>query len=423
MGSGVGYSKFYLFHFMLVLFSISFAYVSVSRGKQSILMLPKSGFLYFLYIMFFWYALSVFWSIEPVYSLKYLFYLVIGITLVFLLNSFIYNEFNYQLVFKVLSIFFILAIGIALLESFTSFRLPTSPYSEYATLFGRTVTDFMSFDSSIQTLIQSAPTSFWGNPNNLAVAMTLIFPFFAMRKDKVIKVAGIISIVTIIIMTGSRGAFLGLIFSILILIFLKGVRFWLPTLILMVFSFSIFTANIERLKKSDNVRVAELAWTGDALYSYLFNKDESMSSIGYRQQLIQNGLDALRDSGGLGVGGGGSQAVQEKLGGVANNLSSMHNFWIEVLVDAGVIFFIFFMAWYLTLTFKLYKIFKCSNSCFYQYQTGSLFVSMSSFLVSAVSASSVIYLLPFWLMLGMAIVITNLYKYRINFESSITSGC
>jgi len=409
MGPGIGYSKLYLFHVILVVFLVAwFALQIIGRG--SILYKPKSTYLYFWYVFFGWYALSIIWSIEPLYTLRYLFYLVIGISLIVLINSYVNSRARYQEVFETLRVVFILAIIIALLEAFTPFRLPTSPYSEYATFFGRKATDFLQFESNVQVLIQSAPTAFWGNPNNLSVAMVMIAPFFLMSKKVKWRWVGLLSIVLIVMMAGSRGAFIALILGIVGYVYIKGFRYILPAVFLGFLLSIALIANIDKLKSSEYPRVAELAWTGQVLYTYLFEQEESMNSVGARQLLIQNGLDALWKTNGLGVGGGGSQAVQEKLGGVAGKLSSMHNFWVEVLVDAGVLMFFIFMIWYARLLFELYRVYTLTRDSFFKYHAGSLFLTMMIFLIAAVSASSVIYLLPMWLMFAMAISVVNIYK-------------
>ena len=58
-------------------------------------------------------------------------------------------------------------------------------------------------------------------------------------------------------------------------------------------------------------------------------------SISIREELARNGINALKNSYGFGVGAGGSVAIQEKLGGVDGRITSMHNFWLEVIVDSG----------------------------------------------------------------------------------------
>jgi len=320
MGSGIGYSKIYLFHVVLAVFLIVWFFLQVD-GRGHIFHKPKSTYLYFWYVFFGWYALSIIWSIELLYTLRYLFYLTIGVSLIYLINAYINSRERYQEVFEVLRVVFVLAITIAVLEAFTPFRLPTSPYSEYAAFFGRKAIDFLQFESSVQTLIQSAPTAFWGNPNNLSVVMVIISPFFLLSKKIKWRIIGLLSITLIVMMAGSRGAFIALVFGIVMYVYLKGFRYILPAVFLgLLLSFAL-VINIDKLKNSENVRVAELAWTGQVLYSYLFEQEESMNSIGARQQLVRNGLGALWETNGLGVGGGGSQAVQERVGGVAGRLS------------------------------------------------------------------------------------------------------
>jgi len=417
MGSGIGYSKLYLFHVVLVAFLMVWFVLQIT-GRGCVFYKPKSTYLYFWYVFFAWYLLSVIWSIEPLYALRYLFYLTIGISLIYLINSYINSRERYQEVFETLRVVFLLAIIIALLEAFTSFRLPTSPYSEYAVYFGRKATDFLQLEPNVQALIKSAPTAFWGNPNNLSVAMVMIAPFFLMSKKIKWRWIGLLSISVIVMMAGSRGTFIALIFGIVVYVYIKGLRYLIPAMFLgLLLSFSLI-ANIDKLKNSENSKVAELAWTGQVLYTYLFEQEESMNSIGARQKLIRNGLDALWEANGLGVGGGGSQAVQERLGGVAGRLSSMHNFWVEVLVDAGVLMFSIFMIWYGLLSFKLYRIYTVTKDAFFKYHAGSLFIIMMVFLLAAVSASSVIYFFPMWLMFAMSISAVSLYKIEKNSKLS-----
>jgi len=409
MGSGVGYSKIYLFHVLLILFCIAW-FVMQLNGRGYIFYKPRSLYIYFWIFFFAWYVLGVNWSLEPVYTLRYLFYIGIGVLLIYLINSYIDSVERYQQVFNVLKVMFIVAIGLALLEAFTPFRLPTSSYSQYAGLFGREAINVMGLEPSAKSLIKSAPTAFWGNPNNLSVAMVILAPFFLLTKDLKWRVIGLISIFIIIIMAGSRGSFIALVFGIAVYVCVRGYKYIFTALFLSILLSLLLVSNFDSLKNSENSRIADIAWAGEALYIYIFEQEESMNSIGARQQLIRNGLDALWQTNGLGVGGGGSQAVQEEAGGVAGTLRSMHNFWVEVLVEAGIVMFSFFVIWYLSLAFKLYRIYKAAKYGFYKYQAGSLFLALMIFVVACVSASSVIYLFSMWLMFAMSIAVVRLYN-------------
>jgi len=177
-------------------------------------------------------------------------------------------------------------------------------------------------------------------------------------------------------------------------------------------------SSTESLKTSENAKVREIASSFDVLMLYLDESTDSADSIGVRQQLIINGLVALKSSNYLGVGGGGSMAVQEAYGDIQGyNLTSMHNFWIEMLVEGGVFFTFIFFLWYLYIVTKLYLIGISTEHIKLKYYSQALFLSMVAFLPGAVSASSVIYVFPMWIMFGFAIATINNYK-RYKYETT-----
>ena len=64
------------------------------------------------------------------------------------------------------------------------------------------------------------------------------------------------------------------------------------------------------LKDSQNPRVNEVANSVQALELYLKGDIDIGGSLEWRRELIKNGIDALISSKGLGVGAGGSTALQ-----------------------------------------------------------------------------------------------------------------
>jgi teichuronic acid biosynthesis protein TuaE len=327
------------------------------------------------------------------------------------MNFYITDIHKFLDVFRVLKYSFLLALFIAALEAFTPFRLPTSPYSVYAEFFGRNSVDLVDFENHVQALLRSAPTSFWGNPNTMAVAIVLMLPFFFLTSCVTYRISGVCSILIVVAMAGSRGALIAFIFGLVAYLFIKN-AYNILSLFLTVSAIVFFLPNlIDPLKESSSHRISEMARTGEALYIYLLDEDANLGSLGVRQQLISNGMNALWLTNGVGVGGGGSVEIQERLGGVGyKKVSSMHNFWIEVLVDAGIVFFALFMLWYVTVTWRLYRIYKITKDFIYKYHAGALCIAMVIFLIAAVSASSVIYFLPMWLMFGMSTSLIRVYR-------------
>ena len=129
----------------------------------------------------------------------------------------------------------------------------------------------------------------------------------------------------------------------------------------------------------------------------------------------------MKETYGLGVGAGGSIAVQEKIGGVDGRITSMHNFWLELIVDAGIILSFFFFLWYISLTWNLYKLGIQSNNEEFRYLGRSFSLCMIIFVPAAISASSVIYFLPMWLMLGFAIAIIEIHS-KVKSEETPSSS-
>ena len=80
-----------------------------------------------------------------------------------------------------------------------------------------------------------------------------------------------------------------------------------------------------------------MANSAQALTLYLSGQIDVGGSLEWRRELVENGLKAFYDSNFIGLGAGGSVANQELIGAVAQRFTSMHNFWIEILVEGGII--------------------------------------------------------------------------------------
>ena len=235
--------------------------------------------------------------------------------------------------------------------------------------------------------------------------MLLVLPFFMVSNKTSSKIIGITSIITIIAMASSRSVFIGLITIFLVYFFV--IKKKVTTIFLVLgFALLVFFGTLQ-LQTSENPRLNELANSFEIISLYLMGQIDVDNSIQWRFELARNGIDSLIKSKGMGVGAGGSVVIQEQIGGVAGRFTSMHNFWIEILVEGGVLFFIFFSTWYLTIMMNLYKIARNINNQLSNRST-ALFLSMVGFIPAALAASSTIYFFPMWIMLGIGIGIINL---------------
>jgi teichuronic acid biosynthesis protein TuaE len=310
--------------------------------------------------------------------------------------------------FKTIGAVLLIDLFFALLESFTSFRLPVSPYSSLLPYFGKEAVNFSAFDNLLVYSDFRPPTGFHWNTNNLAIGMMMALPFFLCSHQIIVKALGTLAILIITVLAASRAVFLGLI--IILCLYLVVVKKKIATLSLIWMAILGLFWGMAQLSESQNPRINEIANSIEALSLYLKGDIDVGGSLEWRRELVNNGLAALKESNGLGVGAGGSVPIQEKIGGVAGRFTSMHNFWIELLVEGGIIFFSLIMGWYISITYNLFKISKWRENPEIQYYGSALFLAMIGFVPAAIAASSTIYFFPMWIMFGLSISV--IYAYR-----------
>jgi len=405
IGLGISYSKIYLFHIILVLFII----FSLINNKFKIdISEVKTKRHYFLIIMFLWYILSTLWSLHKLYSIMYLGYLFFGIFIVYSIVYKATNEQELSKLFKILAILFSIEIFICLLEGLGIFRYPISPFSKLVVYFGREIDGnlLINTDSSVLNELMHMPTGFRWNTNNLAIIMNLLLPFVLFHKNNKVKIIFSVLILFIIYSTSSRGnliAFL-IIITLYFGFFLRKnfltLAFLLLTLIPVFLTFS-----------KNSFLVSKLENSFEAIKIFTTQKAYGENSLSYRQKYIENGINALLDTYGLGVGAGnsGNEEYHQNVLDKKTGRVSLHNFWVEILVDGGVIFAIFFYIWYISLIISLYKVYlKSRQNKTLEYFSASCSLSLAGLIFSAIAGSSVIYEFPMWILFGFSIAVINL---------------
>ena len=412
VGGAISYSDFYLFHFVLLILSITWIYQIKENEFRLDIDLFLKNHVFSLIIILSWYLISLFWTPSIELGLKYIFYIFCGLTITLSMISFSSNIINLNKVFYMLSIFIFIEIIIGLIESFTSFRMPISSYSSLAPLFGKEPVNFSKFDNIFFYSGIRPPTGFRWNTNDLAICMVISLPFFLCSKKTFIKVFGILAITTIVVMTASRAVFLAMLLAYSLYLFFIKKR--IGTLSLIIMTSTGILWGMFQLKESENPRINELANSIEALTLFLSGQLDIGGSIEWRRELVDNGLDAFYNSYGLGLGAGGSVANQEIIGPVAGRFTSMHNFWIELMVEGGIFISILVCFWILSIIYKLFIISRTTNDSWLKYYSESLFLSTTAFIPAAIAASSTIYFFPMWIMFGLAISAILLSKTKLN---------
>ena len=408
VGVSISYADFYLFHFFIIIVSIFGLYSLKQNNYKLQINILYIKYVGTLYVIFFWYLLSLFWTPSLELGLKYIFYLFCGLFVCFAIIVYSSKIEKLDKIFYLLATLIFFEITIAILESFTSFRMPISSYSAQAITFGKEPVNF-SETSTISMLSNfQPPTGFRWNTNDLAICMALSLPFFLCSKKFLVQFLGVLLVSTLAIMTSSRAVFLALILIYTLYIILIKKR--LGTLVFVWFISLIFIFGIYQFRDSENPRINEVANSIEAAMLYLSGQVDVGGSLEWRTELIKNGLTAFYNTNFLGLGAGGTVANQEIIGPVAQRFTSMHNFWIELLVEGGLFVGIIIVLWIFRIIYDLFKISKNDENKTIQYYSQSLFLSMFAFIPAAIAASSTIYFFPMWIMFGAAISVIFISK-------------
>jgi len=282
--------------------------------------------------------------------------------------------------FRAASIVFIFEIILSLMEVFTDFRLPISRYSDMANYFGREsiLTKEVLENNDLQYMF-SMPTGFHWNPNNLSAVMVIVFPFFLNYKRPIVALIGSIAIVTIIVASGARICFLALclvfLFRIILIFKRKELQVWLTGLVLLcVITNAPKLINIESKKINELAIFNQVIDISEASKKKTINKTDNSTSA--RIELLLAGIDIIRDSYGFGIGGGSTKAKLKEGGGVSSNkLTDLHFYWLEILTDAGIFYFIIYILWYIYMLKKHLFIIRTSQDVDLKYLSFSLLLA------------------------------------------------
>jgi teichuronic acid biosynthesis protein TuaE len=447
LGPAASYSNLYFFH--LILFVLFLKSATSIWGRHQIFV-PRALRWDVVFFLFFlgWYGLSILWAQDKPYAVQYCVYVGLGILTVYYTAAICRTLERLQAALWVVMGTISLQIVLAVTEGMRLIRLPFSPYSPYRWVFGREPMSFEGLSQSQVDQVLSMPTGFAGNPNNLAAFLVLVLPLFLFARRWLVAVLGAAAIYFVIDMANARAGIIG---------------FW----VVMVLGFVLYSGHrIRTVAASVSVAAAMVVGGGLPVYQFLPAEQEvfppgseevldtkeqdasswfsnltgnydaaarlsqgilsgdttGSDSVGLRIQLILNGLDALRESYGLGVGAGGSLTVQkhatsERIG----DIGSMHNFWVELLVDGGVLFAALFFAWSCWLVWRLWCIGCAPREPVLKYLGEALSLGLLGFFFSAIGPSSVIYMLPMWMVIGLALSVVRLSAQEITVSKSSSS--
>lgn len=402
LGVAVSYSKLYLFHIALMILVLYTMYIVIKNKKVSILKnriksVDKS--FYFVYIFFIWYLLSYFWIIEDsgIYA-KYIFYIICAVSIMVVMVFYIITIEKLKRVYQALSIIFFIELILSLLELHPNFMLPIAPSSTLVEYFGRTMA------SNSPTI----PTGFNWNQNDFASVLVMLLGFVLFIKNIYKKVLMTFLILVLLVAAGSMGNLIagGLVLFLYTILFKKQYILTISLIIAIVVGFPVYKNILPSTIKTKFEHIDDYTTKflfHDSTHDKAFTSGKS-KQLGFKAILNRMEKEDLFYIG-LGAGQGRLAILHSEIYPVVTNV---HNFWFEQFANGGLLYFIIFFSWYISLIYRLFKLGQRESILKYYAKATSL--SLMGLSVSAFVPSSMIYMFPLWLLFGFAMAILNLDK-------------
>lgn len=372
----IGRVHFFPFRFFFLTMIFILIVNLCAKNKIRLDILKKYKFLVLFFLFWFFYAfVSFFWVPSITLWIKNIAFLFMGMIL-------IWGCIYHLKTFKDLKIFFFIWTVIL-------FCLNLIGFWEIETGNHLVV-------SGLRSLVL-VPTSVFRNQNDFATFLSLsicfLLPLIKNNKKLVVRFYGVIllgSSLYLLITTTSRANIIAIVVAFICWIFTffknytaKGKLFFfilaIPLLGIFI-KFFISTSSIQTL---------------------VFQLSHRIESGGIRINLIKNSLVFLYNSLGFGVGAGNIEwYMQNKAIFDTQGILNVHNWWVELLANYGIIIFSLYCYLYMTTMRKAIKKIKKATSLWDITFAETIFLGGITFFLASISSSSIMALNFQWLFWG-----------------------
>jgi teichuronic acid biosynthesis protein TuaE len=363
-----------------------------------------SPFLLFLVFWVAWTLVSLIWATDKMAAIRYSIFLMMMVSLsggtVLAVNNVKVLRIVLLLLLAVLGV----SLGIGLLEVLTDFRLPTSGLVSRPERYQWAVTSFFHNQNDFATFI-----ALW-------LPFTLAVPFFTKR-DHLVGGSLLCSLVAVLCLlyTGSRTnllAYAVFVPTLLLAVALKrGTsttrRQWALGLVLVgLVTCTLLLGTSGLLPVLSPPAIGVQHWRFDTLGDEIA---AGTGSGGNRLNLIMGGLAALRGSHFLGVGPGNAEYHLSQMP-VLTKVYNLHNWWMEVLVNGGIIVFLGYVVFYAGLLYCLVRVAITVKGRLLAFTATSLLAALLGYTFGALSPSSAIHFTPMWIHFGLSMAVINMHR-------------
>ncbi|MFN8108995.1 MAG: O-antigen ligase family protein [Thermoleophilia bacterium] len=263
-----------------------------------------------------------------------------------------------------------------------------------------------------------AATSLFGNENNLATYLTLTLPYllvlplvFHEFRLRVLGLAASAAALVALLFTGSKANLLatGIILVTLLLFFGTDPRQRRRALGAVLVAAAAIGLVVPAVLGGGLIKLPQRAIT-----KFDFGILQSQVSTGtgsgaVRDSLLKDGLALVGDTGGIGVGAGNADTHVRALQNFPG-VSNMHDWWLEVVVNLGLVGLALYVCFYLFLFTRQLRIARTAQDPLLRYLGLAGAASLAGFVMGSLGPSSVLTFAPMWLTFGLGMLTVTLAR-------------
>ncbi len=354
--------------------------------------LPRPAGLLCVWVL--WSALSIGWATDPASAVRWTLFLAMMSGLAIALALACRTRRRVVILLIVLGATFAVAFLIAMAEIVLGIRLPTSA------LLGQ----------SQNTAF--AATSLFGNQNNFATYLTLTLPYFltlpVIFKDVRVKAVGFAGGACALIgllYTGSKANLIAtglILLGLLVVLALDRRGRGRLVVGLSVAALAVLLV-VPSVLGSGIIPLPQRAVTKFDFSILSAQIADQTGSGAVRSSLLGEGLDLVWQTGGLGVGAGNAE-VRVRSIQQSPTVANLHDWWLEVLVDDGLVGFALYLGFFLTLLRGQLQAVRTARDDLVRYLGLAGALAMIGYVAGSLGPSTAIHFAPMWITFGLCMI-------------------
>lgn len=341
-----------------------------------------------------WSFVSLAWAEDALAALRWTTFLAMMATLAVAIPVAFGTRRRATRLLVTLGIAFAIVTLISLAEIVAGIRLPTSR------LAGR------SADAAF------AATSVFGNENNLATYLTLTLPYFLVLavvfRDVRLRALGLgggLACLMALLYTGSKANLIAtaLVLASLLIILATDPRDRRRALAAAVVAVLAVALVVPAVQGSGLVSLPERAVSKFSFSLLQEQVEVGVGSGAVRSNLLGDGLGLVAETGGIGVGAGNADVRITSLKDFPG-VSNLHNWWLEVTVNGGLIGLALYVCLYLFMLTRQLRAVRHTRDPLVRYMSLAGTVALVGFVAGSLGPSSVIHFAPMWITFGLCLL-------------------